>query len=171
MSSISSGTTSGSALVHTADTTGDLVIKSGASTTTAMTVSGTNQSVTLAGALTVAGVVTVGSAAQAVPSGSAPLFMARAWVNFNGTGTPAIRASGNVSSITDNGTGLYTVNFTTALPDGNFSGFCLAGDGSTNGYFGFGYNGTPTTTAFNILTTSFAGANTDFPYVAVAIFR
>jgi hypothetical protein len=50
----------------------------------------------------------------------------RAWVNFNGTGTVAIRASGNVTSITDNGTGDYTVNFTTALPDINFSinGIC-----------------------------------------------
>jgi hypothetical protein len=45
----------------------------------------------------------------------------RAWVNFNGTGTPAIRASGNVTSITDNGTGDYTVNFTTAMPDANYS--------------------------------------------------
>jgi hypothetical protein len=45
----------------------------------------------------------------------------RAWVNFNGTGTVAIRASGNVSSITDNGAGDYTVNFTTAMPDANIS--------------------------------------------------
>jgi len=45
----------------------------------------------------------------------------RAWVNFNGTGTVAIRASGNVSSITDNGTGLYTINFTTAMSDANYS--------------------------------------------------
>jgi hypothetical protein len=45
----------------------------------------------------------------------------RAWVNFDGTGTPAIRASGNVSSITDNGTGDYTVNFTTALVDANYA--------------------------------------------------
>jgi hypothetical protein len=45
----------------------------------------------------------------------------RAWVNFNGTGTVAIRASGNVTSITDNGTGNYTVNFTTAMPDGNYT--------------------------------------------------
>jgi hypothetical protein len=45
----------------------------------------------------------------------------RAWVNFNGTGTVAIRASFNVSSITDNGTGAYTVNFTTVMPDANFS--------------------------------------------------
>jgi len=45
----------------------------------------------------------------------------RAWVNFNGTGTVAIRASGNVTSITDNGTGDYTVNFTTAMPDVNYA--------------------------------------------------
>ena len=45
----------------------------------------------------------------------------RAWVNFNGTGTVAIRGSGNVSSITDNGTGDYTVNFTTSMPDANYA--------------------------------------------------
>jgi hypothetical protein len=45
----------------------------------------------------------------------------RAWVNFNGTGTVAIRASFNVSSITDNGTGDYTVNLTNAMPDANYS--------------------------------------------------
>ena len=54
-------------------------------------------------------------------TGSAPIYAARAWVNFNGTGTVAIRASGNVSSITDNGTGDYTVNFATAMPDTNYS--------------------------------------------------
>jgi hypothetical protein len=54
-------------------------------------------------------------------AGSAPLYACRAWVNFNGTGTVAIRASGNVSSITDNGTGDYTVNFTTAMPDANYA--------------------------------------------------
>jgi hypothetical protein len=48
----------------------------------------------------------------------------RAWVNFNGTGTVAIRASGNVSSITDGGSGLYTVNFTTAMPDANYCALC-----------------------------------------------
>jgi hypothetical protein len=54
----------------------------------------------------------------------------RAWVNFNGTGTVAIRASGNVTSITDNGTGDYTVNFTTAMPDANY-GISFAGDVNT----------------------------------------
>ena len=54
-------------------------------------------------------------------SGSAPVYACRAWVNFNGTGTVAIRASGNVTSITDNGTGDYTVNFTNAMPDANYA--------------------------------------------------
>lgn len=52
--------------------------------------------------------------------GSPPYYAARAWVNFNGTGTVAIRAAVNVSSITDNATGNYTVNFTTAMPDANY---------------------------------------------------
>jgi hypothetical protein len=63
----------------------------------------------------------INSAQFATVSGTAPLYAARAWVNFNGTGTVVINASGNVSSITDNGTGDYTVNFTTALPDANYA--------------------------------------------------
>lgn len=51
---------------------------------------------------------------------------AKAWVNFNGTGTVAIRASFNVSSITDNGVGDYTVNFTTAMADANYSALVTA---------------------------------------------
>lgn len=54
-------------------------------------------------------------------SGSAPLYACRAWVNFDGTGAVSIRASGNVSSITDNGAGDYTVNFGTAMPDANYA--------------------------------------------------
>lgn len=54
-------------------------------------------------------------------SGSAPIYACRAWVNFNGTSTVSIRASGNVTSITDNGTGDYTVNFTSAMPDANYA--------------------------------------------------
>lgn len=53
--------------------------------------------------------------------GSAPIYACRAWVNFNGQGTIAIRASGNVSSITDNGSGDYTINFATAMPDTNYA--------------------------------------------------
>jgi len=54
-------------------------------------------------------------------SGTAPIYACRAWVNFNGTGTVAIRASGNVSSITDNGVGSYAINFTTVMSDTNYA--------------------------------------------------
>jgi hypothetical protein len=55
----------------------------------------------------------------------------RAWVNFNGTGTIAIRASGNVSSITDSGTGQYTINLATAMPDVNYAiQMAVAGTGA-----------------------------------------
>jgi hypothetical protein len=57
--------------------------------------------------------------------------LARAWVNFNGTGTVAIRASLNVTSITDNGTGDYTINFTTALSDANYSFSFALGNGTS----------------------------------------
>ena len=60
------------------------------------------------------GVITTDDLASTVP-------VAMAWVNFNGTGTVAIRASYNVSSITDNDVGDYTVNFTTALADANYA--------------------------------------------------
>ena len=57
----------------------------------------------------------------------------RAWVNFNGTGTVAIRGSGNVSSITDNGTGDYTVNFSTAMPDANYAVSSILSNSQTVG--------------------------------------
>ena len=70
----------------------------------------------------------IGAAAlDGAQNGSAPIYGARAWVNFNGTGTVAIRASGNVTSITDNGVGDYTVNFTTAMPDVNYASVSSAG--------------------------------------------
>jgi hypothetical protein len=56
----------------------------------------------------------------------------RAWVNFNGDGTPAIRASGNVSSITDNGVGKYRVNFTNAMPDANYAAGAFGIEESAN---------------------------------------
>lgn len=56
----------------------------------------------------------------ATAAGNAPSFSARAWVNFNGA-TATIRASGNVSSITDNRVGDYTINFATAMPDANYA--------------------------------------------------
>ena len=109
----------------------------------------------------------------------------RAWVNFNGTGTVAIRASGNVSSITDNGTGDYTVNFTTAMPDVNYSvggsirnstdGSAVNRDNTTHGLHVKG-NTSPTTGAVAIRTTMgatdvSAGAYIDYWQVNVNINR
>lgn len=74
----------------------------------------------------------INSAQFATVTGTAPIYPCRAWVNFNGTGTVAIRASGNVSSITDNGTGDYTVNFTTAMPDVNYAAILTVGSSSAN---------------------------------------
>ena len=54
-------------------------------------------------------------------TGSAPSYSARAWINMDGTGTISIRDSGNVSSITDNGTGDYTVNFSTNMSGTNYN--------------------------------------------------
>ena len=82
--------------------------------------------------------------------GSAALaFGVRAWVNFNGTGTVAIRASGNVSSITDNGTGDYTVNFTTPMPDANYA-YSHAYSNETNVEHTLGFLESITTTALRV---------------------
>jgi len=95
----------------------------------------------------------------------------RAWVNFNGTGTVAIRASGNVTSITDNGTGDYTVNFTNAMPDANYATVATSiaentGFGSTTIKLGT----TPTTSAVNI--RAIGNATYYDPSISqVAIFR
>jgi hypothetical protein len=85
------------------------------------------------GGPTLANGLTIGTSVLAAPSGSAPSYTCRAWVNFNGTGTVAIREDGNVTSITDNGTGDYTVNFTTAMPDANYCFSSGYGDGASSG--------------------------------------
>jgi len=94
-------------------------------------------------------------------SGSAPVYACRAWVNFNGTGTVAIRASGNVSSITDNGIGDYTVNFTTAMQDANYT-FSGSYEGANNpgALFPYASGGTGTTPTL-ISTTQFRLRITD----------
>ena len=107
-------------------------------------------------------------------TGSAPYYGARAWVNFNGTSTVTIRDSVNVTSITDNGAGDYTVNFTTAMPNANYStvGTCqvtLSGD--RNVIVSAPYNAAPTTSAIRIGTSSGSTAiMTDMLYVNVSVF-
>jgi hypothetical protein len=106
-------------------------------------------------------------------------YMARAWVNFNGTGTVAIRASGNVSSITDNGVGDYTVNFTAAMPDANYAPIFGAPTATDNTKGAVcvhgGYNSAVTLKTTTQLRIS-SGATTttsavDFPETYAAIFR
>jgi hypothetical protein len=104
-------------------------------------------------------------------SGFAPIYGARAWVNFDGTGTVAIRASGNVSSITDNGTGDYTVNFTTAMPDANYSAVVSVGDSLASSGPMAGAGSVKTTTTCNVNSRLATGANTDVAVLQVAIFR
>jgi hypothetical protein len=104
-------------------------------------------------------------------SGSAGIYAARAWINFDGTGTPAIRASGNISSITDNSTGNYYLNFTTAMPDGNYS---AAGSVYDNAAVCFN---SWETTRIGIYTRSIqtggfpTGTVGDYPTVNAAFFR
>jgi multidrug efflux pump subunit AcrA (membrane-fusion protein) len=105
-------------------------------------------------------------------SGDAPIYACRAWVNFNGTGTVAIRASGNVSSITDNGTGDYRVNFTTAMPDVNYFVTAFPGSNNTNTVIAYESDFSVRTTS-SIRCTVFA-INVDVfdsNSVNVAIFR
>ena len=104
--------------------------------------------------------------------------LSKAWVNFNGTGTVAIRASYNVSSITDNGTGDYTVNFTTALADANYSMTASCSYRSGNNYNSAhiftNASGTivaPTTTAARLQLSTVTLGSADSEYVTVAIFR
>jgi hypothetical protein len=94
--------------------------------------------------------------------------LCRAWVNFNGTGTVAIRASFNVSSITDNGTGDYTVNFTTALPDANYS-TSVATNNEVNACSS--YLSTQSTTSQRIVYRNTSGVASDVSYVNVSVFR
>jgi hypothetical protein len=95
----------------------------------------------------------------------------RAWVNFNGTGTVAIRASGNVSSITDGGVGIYTVNFTTAMPDGNFSTNITANDIDWGNKVAIVAYGTTSVQLYTLTGSGSTGNRADASTVCVAIFR
>ena len=95
----------------------------------------------------------------------------KAWVNFNGSGTVAIRESYNVSSITDNGTGDYTVNFTTAMPDANYSAVGNGYNDQSGGTFTGLNDGRRTTSTIRITTKGVSEAFFDCPIVNVSIFR
>lgn len=112
------------------------------------------------------GAVTTAKMGSAEQSG-----LAKAFVNFNGTSTVAIRASYNVSSITDNGTGDYTVNFTTAMADANYSliGTCALDTASTGRSFSL--FGTPLVGSCRVQTGIPGTGRDDNQFVNVAVFR
>ena len=108
----------------------------------------------------------IDSAQFATVSGTAPIYPCRAWVNFNGTGTVAIRGSGNVTSITDNGTGNYTVNFTNALPDSNYSAVASSGSFTSDG-IGSSTRSTTACTVLNVDSRTYASQDSSAVYFAV----
>jgi hypothetical protein len=105
-------------------------------------------------------------------TGTAPVYACRAWVNLNGSGTVAILSSGNVSSITDNGVGDYTANFTTALPGADYSICGTAGNGTNSALLGIfpGANFSRLVGSCRIQTAASAGLQ-DCSITSLAFFR
>lgn len=95
----------------------------------------------------------------------------RAWVNFNGTGTVAIRSSGNVTSITDNGTGDYTVNFTTAMPDANYTAVYGSGEGTATSGLRVAASSGNTTTTSRIAIRNLSNSLQDAEVICVSVYR
>lgn len=138
----------------------------------AVTIDGTANTITAAATT---------ATALTTATGSAPSYSARAWVNFNGQGTIAIRASGNVSSITDNGAGQYQVNFITNMNDINYASVV-----STSGGVGGQFPGTPSINSvinltsraplvnnfvFYICAWNNTAVGIDEPWLMVSVFR
>ena len=109
-----------------------------------------------------------------LPNGDdAPVFACRAWVNFNGTGAVAIRDSGNVASITDNGTGDYTVTYTTAMPDANYCVVGTSGAGASHLAVALSPYAHSTQSVSAVRFRTFGSASTlqDQDFISIAIFR
>jgi len=109
-------------------------------------------------------------------TGAAPVYACRAWVTFDGTGTPSIGASGNVTSITDNGTADYTVNFTTAMVDANYCVNVMGARGDTVNGVGVQYRSGTAPVAGSVrvilmIPTTGAISGTDPSLMCVSIFR
>ena len=123
-------------------------------------------------------------------TGSAPIYGCRAWVNFNGTRNATdtgastnganvlIRASGNVTSVLKNGTGDYTITFTTAMPDSNYAPVCMMSSDATR-ELTIRSNGSDTAAPDTMSTTELrvqayansGGAAPDIATICVAILR
>jgi hypothetical protein len=160
-----------SGLVQTADTSGNIELQNNGTTRLTVNSSGAT--------IPTATVTTLKEPSGVLATQNGMTGIAKAWVNFNGTGTVAIRDSFNVSSITDNGTGDYTVNFTTALPNANYcvNSSTQAGSGATTDIYPFTQNNgsgsyqpvNPTASSFRV-TTAQAGSFADLPFALIAVF-
>jgi len=154
---ITAGNATNNGTSISSDTSGVLELKTGSTPTTAL-------------ALDTSGNLQMNSGYGSV----ATAYGCRAWVNFNGTGTVAIRAAGNVSSITDAGVGNYIMNFTTAMPDTNY---CCTMNARTGGgvqsIITVNRDGSPTTTTnpIYVVNPSTPGTLQDEAFCMVAVFR
>ena len=133
------------------------------------------------GAITVSAPAVAGTTTLTLPATTGTVLadttvgVCRAWVNFNGTGTVAIRASFNVTSITDNGTGDYTVNFTTAMSDANYAAVAMSQKGSQADIIRC-FNvitdvSAPTVNSIRLGHAFSSSTANDTPYAMVSIFR
>ena len=105
-------------------------------------------------------------------TGAAPFYAARAWVNFNGSGSASIRASANISSVTRSSSGLYVINFSTAMSDENYGTTVGASNNTTaDSSWPVPKVLTQTSSAVTISTPSFSNSGLDCVYVAIACFR
>lgn len=178
---ITSGTTSLTVASGSGISNGDYVVGEGIVPGTTVSSGGGTTSITLsanAAATLSSDPVSFYTANKSLSPGLVAGGLCRAWVNFNGTGTVAIRAAHNVSSITDNGgLGNYTVNLATAMPDAHyavsFNGYNsdTSGVGDSGEYSGHVYS--KGTGGFNVSCLNLSGANaaSDFVIVDCAIFR
>lgn len=176
--SVTSGTTSLTVASATGIVAGMVVTGEGITPgTTVASISGTTVTLSAnAGATLSSDPVGFYDNIKALSPGSVGGQLCRAWVNFDGTSTVAIRASYNVSSITDNGTGDYTVNFTTAMPDENYSvGGCVryntSATAATDMRVEIRSATAPTSSACRIVTGNYTGSLADQNTVTFHVFR
>jgi len=175
--SITSGTNALTVASGTGISDGDYVVGEGITPGTTVSSGGGTTSITLsanANATLSSDPVAFYTATKLLTPGLVGGQLCRAWVNFNGTSTVAIRASYNVSSITDNGTGDYTVNFTTALADANYC--TLVTTRSNSGanqaiYAGISPSDTGLTSSVRVTVQLAVSGGFDREPVTVAIFR
>jgi hypothetical protein len=169
MSLILQGSTSGSVTLQEPAVAGTTVLDLPATSgTVALTASPT---FTGTATIPTATVTTLNAPSGVLATQNGMTGIAKAWVNFNGTGTPAINNSFNVSSITDNGTGDYTINFTTAMPNANYviAGSANQGIGNFGLIVNFPYTSSPTTNAARIATGT-PSSLIDCAFVSVSVF-